>query len=337
MLPEKSKRYFREFQRRIEAIPGVDSMSYVDLPPLSLAVSNGEFTDADSGSDKRIPGNSFSVGAHYFQATGISLLRGRDFDPVRDDKAPVMLINQAMARQVFGNDNPVGRHIRQADDDSDRRSYEVIGVVRNAKSETLLEGEKPGAFRYLSDFRRALPMFGVEVMVRTHGDPLRIVGAVRDQAAALDRDLPLFNVEPLANHIAEALMVPRLCGALFGTFAAIGLVLAIVGLFGVLNYSVRTRTREIGIRLALGARPESVAGMITRQGTVLVAAGLAVGMAAALALGRFISGLLYGIAPTDALTMVTVPAVMLLAGAAAVLVPARRAARIEPIEALRHE
>ena len=334
---DKSHRFFREFQRRIEAIPGVDSMSYVDLPPLSLAVNNGEFIDAASSSDKRIPGNSFSVGTHYFQATGISLLRGRDFDPLRDEKAPVMLINQAMARQVFGDENPVGRRIRQSDDDKDRRNYEVIGVVRNAKSETLVEGVKPVAFRYLSDFSRALPLFGITVMVRTHGDPSSIVRAVREQAAALDRDLPLFNVEPLADHISEALLVPRLCGALFGTFAAIGLVLAIVGLYGVLNYSVRTRTREIGIRLALGARPGTVAGMITRQGIVLVTVGLAVGMAAALALGRFISVFLYGVAPTDALTIAIVPAVMLAAGAAAVSLPARRAARIEPIEALRHE
>jgi predicted permease len=333
--PDKSKRFFRELQQRVEALPGVESMSYVDLPPLSLAVNGAEFLDADTASGKPLQGDSFRVGAHYFRATGISLLRGRDFDPVRDDKVPVVIINQALASRVFGDRDPVGRRLRM--EENDPQGYEVIGVARNAKSQTLLEGEAACAFRYLSDFSRAFSTFGVTVMVRTQGDPMRIVRALRQQVDVLDRELPLFNVERLTEHMAEALLVPRLCGALFGTFAAIGLVLAIVGLYGILNYSVRTRTREIGIRLALGARPAAVAGMVARQGLALVAAGLAIGMVASFALGRFVSSLLYGIVPTDPPTFLAVPAVMLAAGLAAILLPSRRASRVEPMSALRYE
>jgi predicted permease len=332
--PEKSKRFFQELQRRLEATPGVESMSYVDLAPLSLVVNNTEFLDADSGSTVLTRGDRFRVGTHYFRASGITLLRGRDFDPVSDDKASVVIINQAMASQVFGVTNPIGRHIRPL---NERQSYEVIGLVRNAKVKTLGEGDRPCAFHYLSDFGRVNSLFGATIMIRTPGDPIRLVPAVRQQVDALDPELPLFNVKTLSRHVGGALLVPRLCGALFGTFGAIGLVLAIVGLYGVVNYSVRTRTREIGIRLALGARPAAIAGMVTWQGLALMGAGLAVGMGVALAVTRFIAGFLYGITPTDAATFAAVPAVMLAVGLVAILLPAGRAARIEPMSALRHE
>jgi ABC-type antimicrobial peptide transport system permease subunit len=171
------------------------------------------------------------------------------------------------------------------------------------------------------------------MMVRTSGDPLRVLNAVRQQVDALDRDLPLFNVETLAHHIDEALLLPRVTGALFGVFGSVGLLLAVVGLYGVVNYSVRTRTRGIGIRMALGARPFTVGGAILRQGLGLVGDGLA----AAFALSRFTASLLYGVVPTDPVTFLGVPAILVVASQAAVLLPARRACRIEPMAALREE
>jgi predicted permease len=334
---DKMKRFFRDLQQRVEAIPGVEAIGYVDLPPLSLAVSNGGFCDADGGTGKRTFGDTMRVSAHYFAASGISLLLGRDFDAQRDDKAAVAVINQGTAQRLFGGENPIGRHVREGDDPGSGSVYEVIGLVRNAKVETLGEGEVPCLFRYLSDFEGGFSTYGVTMIVRSQRDPRRLAAAVQEEVTALDRDLPLFNVKTLEDHISDALLLPRISGALFGTFGSIGLVLALVGLYGVANYSVRTQTREIGIRMALGASPSAVVGSILLRGLVLVGAGLALGLAVALALSRFTASLLYGIVPTDPVTFLGVPAILTLASLVALLIPARRASRIEPMVALRNE
>ncbi len=335
---EKTKRFMLTLQQRVEALPGVQRMGYIDLPPLSLAVSNGEYSDANKPAGKRIPGDLMRVGAHYFAASGISLVRGRDFDVQRDDKAAVTVINQAMAERLFGGENPIGRRVREGDEPSGKSVYEVIGVVRNAKVETLGEGEVACMFRYLSEFDGGFSTYGVTIMVRTSGgDPRRLARAVQREVTALDRDLPLFNVKTLEDHIDEALLLPRVSGAIFGAFGSIGLVLAVVGLYGVVSYSVRMRTQEFGIRMALGASPSRVAGTIVGQGLLLVGAGLAVGLLLALALSRFTASLLYGIVPIDPVTFLGVPAILIAAFLAAILLPARRASRIEPMTALRDE
>ena len=335
--PEETKRFFLALQQRVEALPGVQSMGYIDLPPLSLAVNNAEFSDPDRPAGKHIPGDVMRVGAHYFAASGMSLVSGRDFG-VRDDKAGVAVVNQAMAERLFGAENPIGRSVREGDDPAGKSVYQVIGLVRNAKVETLGEGEVACMFRYLSDFDGGLATYGVTIMVRAvGGDPRRLARAVQREVTALDRDLPLFNVETLEDHIDDALLLPRVSGALFGAFGSIGLVLAVVGLYGVVSYSVRTRTQEFGIRMALGASPSRVAGMLVGQGLLVVGAGLAAGLLAAFALSRFTASLLYGIAPTDPVTFLGVPAVLIAAFLAAILLPARRVSRIEPMTALRNE
>lgn len=164
-----------------------------------------------------------------------------------------------------------------------------------------------------------------------------MITVIRREVEALDRDLPLFNVKALSRHVDEALMVPRLCGALFGSFGATGHVLAIVGLYAVVNYSVRSRTREIGLRMALGACPNAVASMVARKGLALVAAGLGIGMVVAYSASRIIVSFLYGVTPTDPATFAAVPAVLLTAALAGIYFPARRASRIEPSSALGYE
>jgi predicted permease len=330
----KMKQFLLTLQRRVEALPGVQAMGYIDLPPLSFSVNNGEYSDANRPAGQRIRGDTMNVGAHYFAASGISLLRGRDFDIQRDDKASVVVINQAMAQRLFGGENPVGRHVREGE----KSVYEVIGLVRNAKVESLGEGDVPCMFGYLSNFDGGFSTFGVTMMVRVSGgDPRRLATAVQREVAALDPDLPLFNVKALDDQIGDALLLPRVSGALFGVFGSIGLVLAVVGLYGVANYSVRTRTREIGIRMALGARPSRVAATIMGQGMLLVGAGLALGLVVAFVLSRFTASYLYGIVPTDPVTFLGVPAILVAASLAAILLPARRASRIEPMTALRNE
>jgi predicted permease len=334
---EKTKQFFRVLQQRVEAIPGVEAIGYIDLPPLSLAASNAEFREADGGSGKQTSGDMMHVSTHYFAASGIPLLLGRDFDPQRDDKAAVAIINQVAAERLFGAESPIGRHVREGLDPNKANAYEIIGLVGNAKVETIGEGEVPSMFRYLSDFEGGVSMFGVTMIVRSHGDLHRLATAVQQEVTGLDRDLPLFNVKTLESHINDALLLPRVSGALFSTFGFIGLVLALVGLYGVANYSVRTRTREIGIRMALGASPSALVTSILLQGLVLVGAGLAVGLMAAFAMSSVTASLLYGIPPADPITFLGVPAILTIASLAALLVPARRASRVEPMAALRNE
>jgi predicted permease len=334
---ERMKRFFSDLQQRVEELPGVEAIGYIDLPPLSLAVSNADFYDADRAESKRVAGDTMRVSAHYFAASGTSLLTGRDFDPQRDENAAVAIINQATAQRLFGAENPIGRHIREGEGQGSRDVYEVIGLVRNAKVETLGEGDVPCMFRYMSDFEGGISFYGVTMIARSGGDPGQLATAVQREISNLDRELPLFNVKTLDRHINDALLLPRVSGALFGLFGSVGLVLALVGVYGVVNYSVRTRTREIGIRMALGASPFSVAGSVVNQGLALVSAGLALGLVVALMLSRFTASQLYGISPTDPVTFAGIPIVLFAASLAALLIPACRAARIEPMTALRDE
>ena len=333
--PDRKKHFFRDLQQRVEALPGVQALGYIDLPPLSMAVSNADFFDADSSNSKRVSGDKMSVSQHYFAASGIFLLQGRDFEAYRDDTAHVAIISRTLAERLFGPGSPIGRHVRDGDKPGSQNVYEVIGVVRDAKVESVGEAAVPSLFLHLVDFEGSLSFYGVTMIARTRGDPLLLATAVQREVSALDPELPVFNVKTLQSHIDEALLLPRVSGALFGAFGSIGLVLALVGLYGVVNYSVRTRTREIGVRMALGARPARIAASVLRQGLTVVAAGLAFGLIVAYSLSRFTASLLYGIVPTDAVTFLGVTTLLVAASLVALLIPAHRASRIEPMTALR--
>lgn len=333
---ERTVQFYRQLDERVTALPGVQSMSYVDILPLSLAANSDTWRDADHNDGRQAGANRFAVGPHYFETIGIAMVRGRDFSPQRDYKAAVVVINEALAKRLFGNEDPLGRHMQRGD--AKDQVFEVIGVVRNAKAESLGEAEKACVFSYLpSNFDDALTFFGTTLLVRTRGDAARMTRAIQEQVHALDRDMPVFAVETMTHHVEEAMLIPRLCAGLFGLFGTIGLVLAVVGLYGVVNYSVRTRTREIGLRLALGARAPSVAAMVAREGLRLVIIGVALGLGVSFLLSRAVASLLWGISATDALTFVGVPAVLVMAAFIAVLLPAWRASRIEPMAALRYE
>jgi putative ABC transport system permease protein len=277
------------------------------------------------------------VSTHYSAAGGISILAGRDFDPQRDERATVAVINVATARRLFGTANPIGRRVREGGDPGGRNVYEVIGLVNNAKVETIGEGAVPCVFYYLSDFQTGFSMYGTTMIARSHGDLGQLATAVQREISALDRGLPLFNVKTLDRQIGDALLLPRVSGALFGIFAAVRLVPALVGLYGVVNYSVRTRTREIGIRIALGASQRAVAGSILRRGLVVVGTGLAAGLITASFLSRFAAGLLYGIVPADPVTFLGIPLILIAASFVTLILAALRASRIQPATALRSE
>jgi ABC-type antimicrobial peptide transport system permease subunit len=216
--------------------------------------------------------------------------------------------------------------------------YEIVGVVKNIKSRTLGEDLRPVLFRSLEQSIGGDPSFlGYSVLVRSSGPPGLLAEAVRREIHSLDPTLAVFNAETMEEHLRNALFLPRLAGTLFGVFGAVGLVLAAVGLYSVMSYSVSRRTREIGIRLALGAQAGEVRRLVVRQGMLLTLIAVAAGLAAALAVARFSAAFLYGVQPHDLVTFTVVPLFLACVAFLACWIPSRRAAGVDPLTALRHD
>ncbi|MBZ5585595.1 MAG: FtsX-like permease family protein [Acidobacteriia bacterium] len=330
---ERLREFLRGAEQRAGSLPGVRSVAAVNILPLSMAQNGDTFTDA-ANADKRTDADAFAVTGGYFSTVGIPLVRGRNFSPEADLKNPTAVINRTMARRLFGDGEPLGRRIRSAG-----KTYDVIGVSGDSKSVMLGEETKACVYTYLprNPSEQVLALLGLTILVRTSGDPAALVRPVRDAIQNLDPALAVFNANTLSSHVDHAFLVPRLCATLFGTFGLLGLALAGLGLYGVVDYSVRSRTREIGIRMALGARPAAIVRLIVVQGLGIIGGGLLIGLAGAWGLSRFTASLLYGISATDAVTFAAVPAALLLAAVAAAAGPSRRAASIQPMTALRME
>jgi predicted permease len=331
---DKAVQFLWQLEGRVSALPGVRSLSFVGTVPLSIG-STGYNFDVDATKEHpKQSGNANvnNVGAAYFQTMEIPMLRGRDFN-LRKDDAHMVIINETMAANMFPGQDPIGQQMRQGKD-----TFTVIGVARNSKLKTI--GEKPGNAAYL--FLNAAPekansFFGTTLIVKTSVNPRSLARQVREQITALDPTMAVFNSETMQEHVDKSLILPRISALLFGIFGVVGLTLAVIGLYGVMSYSVRRRTREIGIRMALGAKPRAVLEMVLRQGLALTGIGLGIGIMIALASGRFTASVLYGTSGTDPLTFAIVSVVLLAAAAVAILVPASRAARVEPSTALRYE
>jgi len=331
---EKSAEFLKQIRQRTEALPGVRSVSFLTIVPLSLGTSNDDFesTATKDHAAKKVDADVNSVGTRYFETMSIPLLRGRDFNSQTGDQNAV-IINESMAAQLFPGQDPIGLTLHQK-----KTSYTVVGVVRNSKLRTL--GEQTGNCVYLflnAAPEKAISFFGITLIVKTHADPERAAKAVREQIAALDPNMAVFNMETMQDHVDKSLLLPRISALLLGVFGVVGLTLASIGLYGLMSYSVRRRTREIGIRMALGAKPREVLRMVFRQGMILTGIGLAIGIAISLVLGRFTASLLYGTSGADPMTFVLVSAVLLGTSVLAVLIPAVRAAHVQPTVALRCE
>ncbi len=332
--PEKTQQFLSRLRDRVSALPGVRSVSFVDSLPLSIGGTNGDFHAKGSKAegDEGVNANIYRVGAGFFESLGIPLLRGRDFNRQTDDEH-VAIINQAMVRHMFGNEDPLGRQMTNSE-----IPYTIIGVARNSKSRKLDEEPPDCAYLFLEGApQKVMSFYGISMLVKTSVNPRTLLRPARTQVHALDPSMAIFNTETMQEHVDKSMLVPRISATLLGVFGAVGLTLAAVGLYGVISYSVRRRTHEIGIRMALGAKPVSVLAMFLRHGLTLTGVGLAVGLALALALGRFTASLLYGISGTDHITLVVVSAVLFLATLAASFFPAYRAAHVAPTTALRYE
>ncbi len=331
---DKTVQFLAHVRERVSALPGVRSVSFVGVVPLSIGSSNNGY-DVDAVKDhpkQNVNADTNSVGSGYFNTMGIPLLRGRDFVPSTDDQHSV-IINETMASHLFPGQDPIGRVIRQ-----DKEQYTVIGVTRNSKLRTI--GEKPldAIFMFLNAApEKANSFFGTTLIVKTSVAPGAMAHSVREQIGTLDPNMAVFNIQTMQEHVDKSLLLPRISALLLGIFGAVGLTLAAIGLYGVMSYSVRSRTREIGIRMALGAKPRKVLSMVLRQGLILTGIGLVIGLAIALVVGRFAASVLYGTSGSDLLTFAVVSVVLLATAAVAILIPARRAAHVEPTVALRYE
>jgi putative ABC transport system permease protein len=270
------------------------------------------------------------VSPGYFKTMSIPLLRGREFEYSDAGTPNIIIVSQATAHTFWGDKDPLGRTLRRSADP--KTPFTVVGVVGDVRS-TQLSQESP-AF-YYSTTTRTNPL--MDVVVRTDGAPESLLPAIRKRIKALDPDLPMANVKTMEQWLTTSAAQPRLTSILLSIFAGVALLIAAIGIYAVLTYSVSQRTREIGLRMALGATPRRVLELIVSEGMRVVLLGLVIGLAGGLALGRTVQSLVYGVGVRDPKIYLVVAAILTAVALAACFIPARRAAVVDPMVALREE
>lgn len=331
--------FYRNLLDRIRALPGVESASAgFGLPmtqnsiTVSLQIMERPLPDA-----KRPSTDTHVVALDYFKTMGIPVLHGRDFNENdRPDSKPVVIVNQAFAKTFFPNEDPIGKTIQTGlgfGPPGQHTTLEIVGVVGNVHQEAMNVDPEPAVFYPTSQG----PINDVNVVVHTSLPPESIVPALRQQVWALDKDLPLLDVNTMEQYVRDSMAQPRLNTLLLAIFAGLAFVLTAIGLYGVISYSVAQRTREMGIRIALGAQSGTILKMILGQGIRLALIGVAAGLCGALVLTRLISSMLFGVKPFDALTFIAVAFLLMGIAIFASYIPAARATRIDPVVALRYE
>jgi len=335
--PKQWAAFSEELTTRLEAQPGMqDSAIAGPLPIVDCCVTldfqivgNPPLQEGAADTANYTP-----VSPRYFGVMGIPLVRGRLFNESDSSSTPaVALISEALAQRYFPNEDPLGRHLMFGFPVNGVVSREIVGVVGDIHDVSL--GKEPGPILYVP-FAQA-PLYGAEVVVKSTLTSSAVVGAIRTVTHGIDKNLPVTDIAPLPEVLNASVAQPRFRTLLLGLFAAIGLMLAAVGIFGVISYSVSRRTHELGIRMALGAQPGSVLGMILRETLALTLIGIAIGVSCALATARLITHLLFKVPPYDPVTLALVSLVLVAVGALAGYIPARRAMRVDPVVALRHE
>ena len=331
--------FFIDLKNRLESTPGVQSASAI----LPLPLSGDRF-----GISFKIEGRPvarkdeptadfFTTGVGYFRAMGIPVIKGRDFDD-RDKHGatPVIIITETFARQFFPNEDPIGKRIQpgiSTYEDEKSTMREIVGVVGDIRNRTLNTEPKPAYYVPQTQ----VPFSQMVVVVKTSGEPHSLIPTVTKEVAGIDADIPLFGVKSMDEYLSASVAAPRFNTTLLSIFAGVALVLTIVGLYGVMSYSVVQRTNEIGIRLALGAQSRDVLVMIIKQGSKLIVVGLLIGLAGAFAATRVIASLLFGVTTKDPFTFVAAAVLLAIVALLACYIPAWRATKVDPLEALRYE
>jgi predicted permease len=334
---ERLKAFCRQAQENIRSMPGVKSAGYAWLPVLGGRASNYAMSveghQATDGEDMQAYVNKLSPG--YWRTLGVRLLEGRDFDSRDDgDRVRVAIVNQRFARHFFGDRSPIGRHIGFGVGPSTKLDIEIVGLAEDS----LYDGPRQGVRRQVffpfaqSDLPHAAAFY-----VRASGGSGAAYTALRKKVQELDPALPIYEMKTLENQLDETLSTERLIATLSAAFGVLATILAAIGLYGVMALTVARRTREIGLRMALGARQGTVLWMVMREALGLLAIGLAVGIPCAYWLSRYVSSRLFGVTPADVPTALIASAILAAVAAGAALLPALRASSIDPIQALRHD
>jgi putative ABC transport system permease protein len=325
--------FYRDFFARMEALPGVVSVGGTTRVPLgSTSVSTTVQIEGRPVPAAEMPEVQFRRAMHnYFAAMGIPFRRGRNFDANDSPTAaPVAVINETMARKLFPNQDPIGQHIRTGPSPSGPWTT-IIGVIGDIRHGGLEEVPQPEMYiNYLQG-----PPVGPFIVVRTSGDPALLAETVRAEARRIDKNLPLYDLRTMSTLRSEAVATRRFILLIVGAFGALALGLAAIGVYGVMSLIVSERTREVGVRLALGAEPAQLLRMIVGQAAKLAALGIAIGLGVALPMAPLLDSQLYGVTSFDPMTFLSVPVTLLVIATLAALVPARKAMRIDPLAALR--
>jgi len=320
---------------RLAALPGLKSVAVGSNLPLDVGLQGTEFKVAgEPVNSTNSPHTHVSiVSPGYFQTLGISILQGRDFSASDTRDTPgVVIINNDLARKYFGTQNPIGRRIEMGFRDG--VPLEVIGVTSDVRQTGLQADPYPGMFLPYSQYQASVPLVFV---IRSANDPGAVAAAVRQELRFVDSQLPIYDVKTMDQVLYTVTARPRFLTFLLVVFAGVAVVLAAIGIYGIMSYTVAQGTREIGIRAALGAQRRDLLQMVLSKGLKLTLIGIVLGVAGAFGLTRLMSNLLFGVSATDPLTFAGVTALLVIVALVASYLPARRATKIDPLLALRHE
>jgi putative ABC transport system permease protein len=334
--PQRRVTVLRDVLAKLEQIPGVVAAGGgTGLPPVSpqrgtrFAIEGQDLTEAGANTAYFL-----AITANYFRALGTPLIQGREFDERDRDGAPkVVVINHSMARALFPNDDPIGKHLKLINPEQSDDWRTIVGVVGDVKYSGLDDTAQQEIY---TPFPQT-PFLWSYVMVRTSSDPAAFTASVRSAVSSADPNIIAVNIQPMRELVSQSVSSPRFNTILLSAFAGLALVLAAVGLYGVMSYLVTQRTREIGIRIALGARSRDVFRSVVGNALILALIGVGFGLAGAVAVTRVMSTLLYGVSATDPTTFVVISAMLIGVAVAASSVPARRATKVDPMVALRYE
>jgi putative ABC transport system permease protein len=339
--PQTMRVFYDECLARVSAVPGAQSAALAHSLPIRGANWGGSFVAADKPVPSRadLPeSDRLRVSPNYFETMGIRLLRGRLFTAAdAPDSAPVVVINETLARRIWPNEDPIGKRVKfgfPEDQDEESKPWrEVIGVVNDVKMNGVDQSTSMQTYAPFSQ----MPWASVGLVVRAERNPAALASAVEQAIRTVDKDLPVFSISTMDQLLGNSLAQRRLTLVLLASFAALALSLAAVGMYGVISYSVRQRTHELGLRMALGAQARDALTLILKQGVKLTLIGIGIGLAAAYALTRWLESLLFGVRPADPLTFTVIAVVLMLVALLACWIPARRATKVDPIVALKTE
>lgn len=333
---EGLRQFYSQLLERVSQLPAVTEVGGINVLPLEGRGPNGTFLINDDPSQ---PGYAdYRVAsAGYFSAMKIPLLRGRFFDS--SDKANgqhVAVISQSLAQRYWPNQDPIGRRIQFGNMDTDKRLMQIVGVVADVRNATLELEPQPTVYGYSLQRPQWFQVVRLAIVVRSQADPQSLIPSLRSTVEGLRSDVPM-SFATLQQVFSSSVDARRFSLTLFGVFGAVALLITVIGLFGTLSYSVTERTREMGIRMALGAQRSNVLSLVIRQGLQLAVFGVVLGLVGAWALTRLMTSLLFGVTPTDSITLSAVVGTLIVVALIACYVPARRATKVDPLVALREE